>query len=188
MKEKGIHSGIAGFFKDERENLLRYVRRMIDDAADRDSEDILQDVMLNMFNLADVTVPVQNLAAYVYRSLRNRVTDILKKRGGDTVSIDAVSEDGYSIYDMIYDDRYDVMSEIEKNDMIEALYSSIDSLDEEEKSIIYLTEFESRSFREISEESGIPVGTLLSRKSRAMKKIRKELTLLSYLEDIYEKN
>jgi DNA-directed RNA polymerase specialized sigma24 family protein len=34
---------------------------------------------------------------------------------------------------------------------------------------------EGRSFRQLSEEWGVPVGTLLARKSRALKKIKKML-------------
>jgi len=186
MNEKRKNSTIAEFFKSERESLVRYVRYLIDDAADRDGEDVVQDVMLNMFNLADVTVPVENLGAYVYRSLKNRVADILKKKRVETVSIDAAPDDGLSFGDILYDSRYDIESGSESGELSEILYSVIDSLDEDEKSVIYLTEFESRSFKEISEECGVPVGTLLSRKSRAMKKIRNELILLSYMEDIYD--
>ncbi len=186
MNEKKSNPALAEFFKTERISLVRYARRLIDDAADRDGEDIVQDVMLNIFNLSDVTIPVENLAAYVYRSLRNKVTDILKKRSTGTVSMDEFNEGGNSLSDILHDKRYDIASAAEKKEIVEELYGAVDSLDEEEKSIIFLTEFESRSFREISEESGIPVGTLLSRKSRAMKKIRNKLIHISYKENLNE--
>jgi len=38
------------------------------------------------------------------------------------------------------------------------------------------TEFDGRSFRELSEEWQVPIGTLLARKSRALQKIRNKLT------------
>jgi len=40
---------------------------------------------------------------------------------------------------------------------------------------VVLTEFEEVSFRELSEEWDEPLGTLLSRKARAMEKIRQAL-------------
>jgi len=73
MKDESRNGAIARFFKTERTRMVAYVRRLIDDAADRDGEDIVQDVMANLFNMADVTMPLDNLAAYVYRSIRNMV-------------------------------------------------------------------------------------------------------------------
>ena len=63
---------IADFFAKEKSRLVNYVRRWVQDAAERDGEDIVQDVMLNIFDSTDITAPVENLAAYVYRSLYNR--------------------------------------------------------------------------------------------------------------------
>jgi len=40
-----------------------------------------------------------------------------------------------------------------------------------------MTEFEGRSYSEISKMTGIPPGTLLSRKSRAIDRIRADLHL-----------
>lgn len=60
--------------------MVGYVRHIIDDASDRDSEDIVQDVMAGIFEAADITRPVENLSAYIYRSLRNRVIDIIRDR------------------------------------------------------------------------------------------------------------
>jgi RNA polymerase sigma factor (sigma-70 family) len=175
MDEEKRNRRIADFFKIERARLVQYVRRLIDDAADRDGEDIVQDVMVNLFNMADVTVPFENLTAYVYRSLRNRVIDLLKKRRAREVSLDADNEDGLSLRDVLFDSRYDTASAAEQNELREALYRAIDSLDDEHKAVIVVTEFEGRSFKEISDEWEVPVGTLLSRKSRAMKKIREQL-------------
>ena len=62
--------------------MIAYVRRLIDDAAERDSEDIVQDVFLNIFDRADITMPIENAAAYVYQALRNKVIDYLRKRRG----------------------------------------------------------------------------------------------------------
>lgn len=176
MNEKKNRT-IAEFFKNEREDMVRYVRYLIDDAADRDGEDIVQDVMLNLFSYADITVPLENLAAYIYRSLKNRVTDVLKKRSHDTVSIDDADGGSLSIGSILHDKRCDTASESEMMEITGALFDAIDSLDVDEREIIYMTEFESRPFKEISEEWGIPVGTLLSRKSRALKKVRDKLIL-----------
>jgi DNA-directed RNA polymerase specialized sigma24 family protein len=51
------------------------------------------------------------------------------------------------------------------------LYAAIDALGDDEKAIVVATEFDDRSFKDLSEEWETPLGTLLSRKSRAIKHI-----------------
>jgi len=170
---------IADFFKAEYGRMLRFVAVLIDDEADRDAEDVVQDVMLNIFDAADVTRPVNNLSSYIYGALRNRVIDLLRKRRFD-VSIDAPisGEEGQTLADVLSDSRYNTVSDFEKKEVRRVVMKAIDNLDEDERMLIIMTEYEGRSFREISARSGIPLGTLLSRKSRALKKIRKELAFL----------
>jgi RNA polymerase sigma factor (sigma-70 family) len=174
MSEEKRNSKLTDFFKTERIKMVNYVRGLIDDAADKDGEDIVQDVMLNLFNQADITIPIENLSAYIYQSLRNRVVDMLKKRRFEK-SIDETNNDNTSLADILHDSRYDTASELERKDIREEIFNAIDSIDEESRAVIFLTEFEGRSFREISEDWEIPIGTLLSKKSRAISKIRGKL-------------
>jgi RNA polymerase sigma factor (sigma-70 family) len=77
--------------------------------------------------------------------------------------------------DVLHDIRYDTFSEVEKNEIREKLFKAIDSLKNEEKALIIATEFEGESFKELSEKWDEPLGTLLSRKSRALNKLKKIL-------------
>lgn len=164
---------IADFFRTERNRMVGYVRRLIDDAADRDGEDVVQDVLLNLFAMPDITLPVENLSAYIYRALHNRIIDLLRKRRGD-LSLD--DEDSPSLAGLLRDLRYDAASELEKTEIRGELFQALDSLSEEEEALVLMTEFEGRTFREIAEEWEAPMGTLLSKKSRAMKKLRESLS------------
>lgn len=157
---------IAEFFRAEYQRLVRYVRWLIDDTAERDAEDVVQDVMLSLFDRADFTVPIESLTAYIYQSLRNRVVDLLRKRKRRSISLS----------DVIRDARYDTVREVERKEIRNRVYQALDSLSEEQKAVIIATEFDDRPFRELSEEWGIPIGTLLARKSRALQKIREKLT------------
>ena len=60
--------------------MLAYVRGLVRDAADRDGEDVVQDVMLRLLEAPDPSRPIEDLAAYVYRALRNRVIDVIRGR------------------------------------------------------------------------------------------------------------
>lgn len=171
---------ISEFFHREYKKLVGYVQRQVDQAADRDAEDFVQDVMVNMFDKADLTIPVENLSAYIYRSLRNRVIDYFRKRK-KIVSLDAKLTGGQdlSLADLLQDVRSHTASKQEQEELYSRLYAAIDSLEKKERAVIIATDFEGDSFRRLSEAWGVPIGTLLSRKSRALRKIRKKLGDLS---------
>jgi RNA polymerase sigma factor (sigma-70 family) len=158
---------IAEFFKTEYRKLVRYVQRLIDDTAERDAEDIVQDVILNILDGIDVGRPIDNLSAYIYQSLRNRVVDIFRKRK-DTVSLS----------DLVLSSEDNTIYEVEKKELHEEIFRALDSLNEKERAVVIATEFDGHPFRELSEDWGIPIGTLLARKSRALKKIKQRLTRL----------
>ena len=60
------------------------------------------------------------------------------------------------------------------------LEKALDELPAEQRDIFWLTEIEGLSFRELAEDTGIPIATLLSRKHYAVKHLRNRLA------DIYE--
>jgi RNA polymerase sigma factor (sigma-70 family) len=157
-------SKLTDFFRRERLRLVRYVRSLIEDAGDRDAEDIVQDVMLSIFDKADVTIPIENLAAYVYQSLRNKVVDIFRKK-----------KDVVSLEEVVYEAGCDPARAVEKEELVEHIFSAMDFLPPEQRAVLIATEFEGRSYRELSEEWNVPMGTLLARKSRALNKIKQEL-------------
>lgn len=156
---------IVEFFKTEYKRLVGYVRQRIDDTAERDAEDIVQDVIVNIFDRADMVRPIENLSAYVYQSLRNRVVDLLRQR-----------KDTLSLSDVIPVSSNDTASEVEKKELHEHIYRAMDSLKDEERAVVIATEFDGDSFRDLSEDWGVPIGTLLARKSRALKKIKRKLS------------
>ncbi len=151
---------------------MAYARQYLADSADRDGEDIVQDVMVNLFDKTDVMEPIRNLTGYVYTAIRNRIVDALRTRKKN-VSLDADigDEPGISLKEIIRDPGNDALGRLEEKDRRQALYRAINSLGEDEKAVVIATEFDERPFRELSEEWETPMGTLLSRKSRAIEHI-----------------
>lgn len=158
-------SRLAEFLRQERQALVGYVRRRIDDAADHEAEDIVQDVVVHLFDRADPSIPIQNLAAYIYRALRNRIVDFYRRKRETVALEEARIASGE-----------DPSLEIEKEEMLDDVFAAMERLSVEEKAVVLATEMEGRTFKELAESWGIPIGTLLARKSRALEKIRMQLT------------
>jgi RNA polymerase sigma-70 factor (ECF subfamily) len=165
---------IAEFFRDEHSHLVHFVRQLIDDTAEQDGEDLVQEVALNLFRRADVMAPIENLAAYIYRALRNKVIDEFRMRREEVVSLDMpVTDDSrLTLADILQDARESALQILEQDELKQRLRAAIDTLPLPQKAVIIETEFEGRSFRELSDLWDVPVGTLLARKSRGIQAIR----------------
>jgi RNA polymerase sigma factor (sigma-70 family) len=158
-------TNLADFLSDRRNALVGYVRRRLDDAADQDAEDIVQDVIVGLFDRADPTVPIQDFAAFVYRALRNAIIDRFRRKRETVPLMENALESGD-----------DPLRELERRESLETVFGIVDGLGAEEKAVILATEIEGRTFKELAAEWGVPLGTLLARKSRALEKVRKRLT------------
>ena len=55
------------------------------------------------------------------------------------------------------------------------MFEAIAGLSDEHKAVVIETEFNGRGYKELSEAWGIPQGTLLARKHRAISKVRQAL-------------
>jgi RNA polymerase sigma factor (sigma-70 family) len=163
---------LIDFWKAERERLVRYVRRQINDAADRDSEDVVQDVLEGILRQLDFDRPIEDLSAYVYRALKNRVIDLFRKKR-DVVSMDAPfdGDEDLSLASLLADAAPDAFDELSGKETLLRAAAVMETLNDDEKAVVVETELHERTFKELAEEWGVPIGTLLSRKSRALAKI-----------------
>jgi RNA polymerase sigma-70 factor (ECF subfamily) len=168
---------MAAFLQRNWRALTAFARRKLADAAERDGEDIVQDVVLGILERADVMAPIENFSAFVYRSIRNRVVDELRRHRTDVVPLESADdgEDGPSLLDLIPTEHASEESAAEREELFARLYRAIDRLPEAQRQVIVMTELEGRAFRELAVEWGVPIGTLLARKSRGIKAIRELL-------------
>jgi len=131
---------IASFIATEWTRLVGYVRAWIADTADRDAEDVVQDVIERLFERADVTEPVADLSAYLYRSLRNKVIDLYRK-----------PKRAAELPEDLSDVRFEASEEMDREEAREALFEAIDELPQAQREVLVATELEGRSFKELAE-------------------------------------
>ena len=144
---------------------MSYVRGWIADTAERDAEDVVQDVIERLFEKEDMGSPIVDLSAYLYRSLRNKVIDLYRKPRRTTELPEELS-----------DIRFEASEEMDREEAREALFDAIEDLPPAQREVLVATELEGRSFKELAEEWHTPIGTLLARKHRAMIALREMLS------------
>jgi RNA polymerase sigma factor (sigma-70 family) len=164
--------GLAEFFTGEWQSLVRAVRSWLSDASEWDAEDVVQDVAASLFESADLTAPIRDLSAYVYRALRNRVVDLYRSRRREP------ARDPASLAEALADERDESGLSLENGEVRERLFEAIDRLPEEQRAVFLATELEGFKYRELARQWRVPIGTLLSRKHRAVEALRAALAPL----------
>lgn len=165
------YKNLKTFFNEEYHSLKAYAKSRIDDTADRDAEDIVQDVALKLFSRSDHASPITNVAGFVYRSLRNKIVDLMRtKNNVSNVNIEMETR-LIEFIELFYKPSDNSYSEDMKNE----LKIAIGNLKPHYRDIIIAVDFEGYGYKEIALETGIPEGTLMSRRHRALAQLFKIL-------------
>lgn len=166
-----------------RKKLFDFIRVRVKETAD--AEDILQDVFFELTSSYRLLQPVEQMAAWLFRVARNKITD--KYRKHKPILYDDLhsgySEDGEErsfLEDLLGAEQDPGFRSLDNEVIREALLDALEELPAEQREVFMLHEIEQQSFKEISEATGVSVNTLLSRKHYAVKFLR---TKLSYLYD-----
>ena len=151
-------------FHRERGRLRNFIRKRVPDASD--AEDILQDVF---YELLESTKPIEQVTAWLFRVASNRIIDRFRKKKPE-VSID----------DLLPSPEAGPEADYARSVLLEELEAALEELPKEQRDVFIAHELEGRSFKQMSEQSGVAVNTLLSRKHYAVLHLRRRL------QEIYE--
>jgi RNA polymerase sigma factor (sigma-70 family) len=167
-------------YKRERGRLLAFIRSRV--PRNEDAEDILQDVFTQAVQNLSVTEPIDNLMAWLYTVARNRIVDLYRRRR-PTVSIHVKDDERGSLEDLLQDSGIDLEQEIVRQQVMEALTESLEELPPEQRDVFLQQAVEGKTFRELAEENGTSINTLLARKRYAVQALRRRLGEIKELLD-----
>jgi RNA polymerase sigma factor (sigma-70 family) len=167
---------IAAVIQREGRALLRFIRRRVRDQAD--AEDILQDVFYELTEAYRLMKPVEQAGAWLYRVARNRIIDRFRKKKPEPFADlpeNADGDAGLRFEDLLPSPDAGPEAAFARGVLLEELDAALDDLPDEQREIFVAHEIEGRSFRELAEETGVSVNTLLSRKRYAVIHLRRRL-------------
>jgi len=160
----------------EQSRLRRFIRRRVPDP--RDAEDILQEVFSELVEANRLLMPIGHVTGWLFRVARNRITDLFRKKKPESVGETAVAdedEDLPRLEDLLPSPDAGPEALYARSVILDELEAAVNELPVEQREVFVAHELEGRSFKEMAEETGVSVNTLLSRKRYAVLYLRRRL-------------
>ena len=167
---------ISEVVKREGSRLRNFIRRRVADP--RDVEDVLQDVFYKLVEANRLLMPIEHVTGWLFRVARNRITDLFRKRKPELLSDAAVEDQNgelLQIEDLLPSPDAGPEALYLRHVLLDELELALDELPDEQREVFVAHELEGRSFKELAEETGMSVNTLLSRKRYAVLHLRERL-------------
>lgn len=176
MEQESRRVWLVEFFARERQQMIQSIQGKMRELDRMEIEDAVGDLMLSMFEKADLLPQIENLAGYVYRALHHRVVDWLRRRNRQrSLEETASSGDDRALGELLPDTAHDPVAGAEESEFRVRLLAALKALKPDQRAVWVATEIEGYTFRELSERWGEPIGTLLARKHRAAAMLRTSL-------------
>jgi RNA polymerase sigma factor (sigma-70 family) len=165
---------IAEAVERDESRLRNFIRKRVVDIGD--AEDVLQDVFYELTEAYRLMKPVEQVTAWLYRVARNRITDLFRRKTTVSLSDSVEDEDGgRALEDLLPSPDAGPDAIYARNMLLEGLDEALHELPEEQREVFVAHELVGRSFKEIADETGVGVNTLLSRKRYAVLHLRERL-------------
>jgi len=122
--------------------------------------------------------PIEQVGAWLYRVARNRIVDRFRKRrpeAGGEIPRNASEEDALRLEDLLPSPDAGPEALYARSVLLEELDAALEELPDEQRAVFVAHEIDGRSFRQLAEETGLSVNTLLSRKRYAVLRLHRRL-------------
>lgn len=141
---------------------------------EEEARDIIQELFAVLWQKADSTDITISLSSYLYRSVRNRVLDCIKRR---KVMTDYLQ----SLKDFMDEGVYETDGLIREKQLAEAIENEIAALPPKMRLVFELSRKKHLSYSEIAKELGVTEHTVKSQISNALRILRSKFGSISVL-------
>jgi RNA polymerase sigma factor (sigma-70 family) len=168
---------ISDAVRREYSGLRAFIRKRVADQSD--AEDILQEVFSELVEAYRLMKPVEQVTAWLFRVARNRITDLFRRKTREArVSEPAkFNDEGEELLlaELLPSPDAGPDAAYARGVMVEALDDALEELPQEQREVFIAHELMGYSFKELAEQSGTSMNTLLSRKHYAVLHLRERL-------------
>src|SRR5438477_2161351 len=160
------------------DSLYRTAQRMT--SNQQEAEDLVQETMLKAFRFADSYQRGTNLRAWLFRILNTSAINRYRKQASHPVTTSLPEGEEFYLYNRIRDLSGQELTmgaeeEVLSKYLDEDVYKALSDLPLNFRMPIILADIEGLSYKEIAEALQIPIGTVMSRISRARRLLQHSL-------------
>lgn len=174
----GDQAAFAKLVERYQHRVFGFCARMIGDRAE--AEDIAQDVFLTVYRNAGEFRGDSAFSTWLFRIAKNQTLNRIKyleRRGRSARRADPEAADA-RIARLVDPDAAGPDEALADRQQAEMVQAAIEELAEEHRAVVVLRDLEDLSYEEISEITGLPLGTVKSRIHRARSALAKRLSRL----------
>ena len=154
--------------------LYNYALRMTGSADD--AKDLVQETFLKAFRFWDKYEKGTNIRAWLFRIMKNSYINRYRKETKEPDTVDyAEIQNFYNTIRSESSDQNDLQEKIFDGLLEDDVARAIESLPEDFRTVVILSDIEGLSYEEIAEFVDCPVGTVRSRLNRGSKMLRVNL-------------
>jgi len=166
-------------FLKEKDKLLGFIRNRV--SSIEEAEDILQDVFYQFVAGFETIESLDRVTSWLYSVARNKIIDRYRRDSSRPKQMDfeahfSSEDDAPLTLQEILPDLDNTPEAVLLREAIwDEITEALGELPADQREIFILNEIEEKGFREIAEETGVSINTLLSRKRYAIIALRKRL-------------
>src|SRR6266480_6026924 len=166
------------------DSLYRTALRMTNNP--QEAEDLVQETMLKAFRFAHTYQPGTNLRAWLFRILNTSAINRYRRQASHPTTTSLPEGEDFYLYNRIKDLTGQELNigaeeEVLSHYLDEDVYNALNELPPNFRMAVILADIEGLSYKEIAEALNIPIGTVMSRISRARRQLQR--TLWQYAKD-----
>jgi RNA polymerase sigma-70 factor (ECF subfamily) len=160
------------------DSLYRTALRMTNNP--QEAEDLVQETMLKAVRFSHTYQPGTNLRAWLFRILNTSAINRYRKQAAHPTPIALPDGEEFYLYNQIRDlsgqeRNQGAEEEVLSQYLDEDVYTALKDLPPNFRMAIILADIEGLSYKEIADVLQIPIGTVMSRISRARRQLQKSL-------------
>ena len=144
-------------------SLRRYARALLRNSAD--AEDLVQEALTRAVARADSFQAGTNLRAWLFTILHNVHVNQVRSKAARPQEVDVDDVESKLVSPARQEER------VELREMMRV----VDELPEEQRKVLLLVALEGLKYDEVADMLGVPIGTVMSRLSRAREAVRAKL-------------
>lgn len=171
------NNNITNTIKAMSKRLFGFIRQRV--ASTEDAEDILQEVF---YQFAGNAEPIEQATGWLYKVARNKITDNYRKHklplADDLFSSDETEGENFNWKEMLLPAEGTPETEYIRNIFWEELKTALDELPAAQRDVFIQNEIEGIPFKDIAQQTGEAVATLISRKRYAVLHLRERLSIV----------